>query len=182
MKRSTSLLGARGAILAVVLVAAIALFAVFFDFVAVSGVSMENTLHSGDLVLMARMNVISSIPWLRRQLLRKGSIVILRDPLVARRLIVKRIAGFPGDRIRIAPQGVVLVNDNRQAEPQTVKQFALPWPSSYDTPPRSVTVMSGTYFLLSDNRVTGLDSRIFGTITEDEIVGIFLGVLRHRSS
>lgn len=92
-------------VLALVLLLALHMFVV--RWVIVESTSMFGTLKPGDLVLVQRWPVWTG--------LERGDIVLFRDPLkdavsMARRpLLVKRIAGMPGDRVEIR-SGVLFVN------------------------------------------------------------------------
>jgi len=79
---------------------------------------------------------------------------------------IKRVVAGPGDRIRI-DNGHVILNGKRQKEP-----FAEPCGGGPDcTFPNEVTIPAGHYFMMGDNRGSSDDSRFWGPVPEDWIIG-----------
>ncbi len=92
-----------------------------------------------------------------------GDVVVFqnpRDPAGAD--FVKRVIGEPGDVVEIV-QGHVLVNGEKLDEPY-LEEF------SQDTY-TAVTIPSDEYFVMGDNRRRSEDSRHFGTVHRDNIIG-----------
>jgi signal peptidase I len=147
------------------------------DVVTVSGPSMENTLHDGDRILLLRTDTLPFASRFARLLLRKNAIVIVQSPFGDGRLVVKRLVAFAGDRVRIR-DGVLFVNETSYPEAATVKPARDSWP--YFDPvlasQRTTVVPPASYFVLSDNRITGLDSRVFGPVQFPAVAGVALGV------
>lgn len=76
--------------------------------------------------------------------------------------LVKRVVGIPGDVFEIR-DGTVVINGRKLEEPY-VKE---PWRG--DLPP--IMIPPDHYFVMGDNRNQSLDSRSFGLVDEDDIVG-----------
>ena len=90
---------------------------------------------------------------------------------------VARVIAIPGDTVEITEDGSVKINGNLIVED---KIYSLTYPyTDYVSYP--ITLGSGEYFVLGDNRRTGVDSRYYGTVKSDEIKGTLLLVIRQRN-
>ena len=79
---------------------------------------------------------------------------------------IKRVVAGPGDKLAIE-DGHVILNGRRQKEP-----FTEPCVGREECNfPREITVPAGHYFMMGDNRGSSDDSRFWGPIPEDWIIG-----------
>lgn len=153
---------------------AVSVFLLFCRVVTVSGISMEGTLRSGDRLLVFRTDFVPAA--LVTRLVGRGHIVVARDPVRARRAIVKRVVGIGGDQLSIRA-GHVFLNGSLLSDPGTVMPSQQDWPApSVDR--RDVIVPARHYFLLADNRDFATDSRLYGAVYCDAILGVVVGVWR----
>ena len=122
--------------------------------------SMEPTLRIGDRVLVNKMSY-------RLHDIHRGDIVVFeRPPGEATgeiKDLIKRVIGLPGDTLE-AVDGKVIVNGHVLEEPY------LPEGTFTDTLPPT-RVEEGHVFVMGDNRGDSRDSRFFGAIDTDLIVG-----------
>ena len=91
-----------------------------------------------------------------------GDVIVFRWPRDPRQNFVKRIVGLPGDRIRFE-DGAVFVNSLPLDEPYVVHA------STETLPERSVP--DDAYFVLGDNRSQSEDSRHWGAVPRDHVIG-----------
>lgn len=117
--------------------------------VRVDGASMDQTLEDGQILLLYKLANIDY-----------GDIVVL-DEEKEGEIIIKRIIGMPGDTVSIR-DNTIYVNGEEVEE-----DYAYGETSDYE----EITLDDDEYFILGDNRPISKDSRYFGPVKEDEIIG-----------
>lgn len=137
----------------------------------VPSASMFPTLLPGDSVLVNRLIYLLHPP-------RRGDIIAFRFPQASGREFVKRVIGLPGDVVK-EDQGRFYVNGMLLAQAQTI--------TPDDNLARAMSQISrrvrvGGLYVLGDNPETSLDSRFWGTVDEQEVVGeaVFIGWSRGK--
>jgi signal peptidase I len=101
----------------------------------------------------------------------RGDIVVFKVPeravsacsLSGSETFVKRLIGLPGDRIR-GDGGTIYVNDEPLKEPYLEGE-----PGGASFPER--TIRDGHYFMMGDNRGQSCDSRVWGAVPRDNLIG-----------
>ena len=154
------------------------------DAVHVPTASMENTLLVGDFVLVNKFVYGPSTPRYmpftgsRLPVLRlpapgsprRGDVIVFYAPeSTPPRLYVKRLVGLPGDTVMLRG-GALVVNGEEVALPPSAKPARTPVP---DFGPVVVPADGKTLllFVLGDNRDDSLDSRAWGFVPFDRVVG-----------
>jgi len=161
--------------------------------------SMKPTILEGDRILVNKLAYDLKIPYTTRRLMRwgdpdRGDIIVLFSPNDGKRL-VKRVVGLPGDSVAVI-DGMLVVNGQplrySPLEPGMVTELELdehlpilateqlgdarhavmisprsPWHASF----APFNVPEHAYFVMGDNRDHSLDSRHFGPVSRDRIVG-----------
>jgi signal peptidase I len=123
--------------------------------IRVQGDSMAPALQGGQLLFLNRLAY-----WFEP--LEQGDIIVFRLPEDPNTFLVKRVIALPGDRVSIK-QGAVSVNDQYLKEPYVAERGAT------SVPP--VTIEDGTVFVLGDHRMVSNDSRVWGLLPVDSIIG-----------
>ena len=130
-----------------------------FGYVEISGESMLPTLHGGETYVLQRWMYAYDDP-------DRTHVVALRDPLDDG-LSVKRIVGLPGDQVSLV-DGDVVVNGMELIEgylPEYVRTIQMTPEGAH------FKLAANEYFVLGDNRQNSIDSRIYGPVTRDRILG-----------
>jgi signal peptidase I len=119
-------------------------------------VSMRPTLQEGDRILINRVVYHFRAP-------KRGDIVVFHSPVTKGEDLVKRVVAVAGDRVAVK-DGAFYLNGVAQKEPYLLEQDI-----AGDYPERSVP--EGQLFVMGDNRNNSGDSRFFGPISTDLVIG-----------
>ena len=142
--------------------------------------SMENTLLIGDHLIMSRIGYDAGIPFTNWHLPlwrnpHRQQIIIFKPPFDPTQPdYVKRVIGLPGDVVDIR-DGSVWVNGQKLRENYTVGRTepAPPGqaPPGYKEVTFPFTVPNDCYFAMGDNRGNSYDSRFWGCVPRNDILG-----------
>ena len=156
--------------------------------------SMENTLLIGDHVFVDRLTPTGKtlLPGFLMPYhdLKRGKIAVFVSPETPGLYLVKRIVGVPGDRLHLE-SGVLYVNGVRQPQPFVIHNRYEParddfpaygpagpsavtdWPQTLrqHMQGRDVEVPPNSYFAMGDNRDVSFDSRYWGFVPRDNVLG-----------
>ena len=161
--------------------------------------SMDNTLLTGDHLLVDKLAYAPpgafSKHLCRIRKSKRGDIIVFRYPSLLQEDYVKRVIGVPGDHIKLVEQGGV---SERQASDRAVRHphlsatsipIATIFPHGSPSTVRSahadraqqmlhenvvngeLVVPAGNYFAMGDNRDNSLDSRYWGFVPRENIIG-----------
>lgn len=158
-KKSRTLLGMVIEIVVIVAAAfAIAMLVQFFLVkpFTIHQISMEPTLMEGDRILINRVVYHFRDP-------KSGDVVVFQSPVNDNEDLVKRVVAVAGDRVAVR-DGSLYVNGVAQREPYLRdRSFRGEFPET--------TIPSGRVFVMGDNRNNSGDSRLFGPISTESIIG-----------
>lgn len=156
---------------------AILLTAFVFQSYEVDGPSMESTLRHQDRLIVWKVPRtwarITGNPYVPN----RGDIVIFVKHNLAEgsqsqdKQLIKRVIGLPGEHIIIRDGTITIKNDEHPDgyNPDTDSEWTAK--ASYTIGNIDVVIPEGEVFLVGDNRGNSLDSRSFGTVPADDIVG-----------
>ncbi len=141
--------------------------------------SMENTLLVGDHIFVNKFIYGYHIPYTKGRLLefrrpKEGDIIVFEFPEDPSKDFIKRVIGVPGDTVEIRHKKVY-VNGLPLAEKYVryadgAGAEAEGFPAPRDNMP-SVNVPPGKLFVMGDNRDRSYDSRFWGFVDMDKVVG-----------
>ena len=146
------------AIIAVVIVAPIRLF-VAKPFI-VSGASMDPTFATGQYLIVDELSYHFESP-------QRGDVIIFKYPLDPTQYFIKRIIGLPGETVNIKGGKVSVTKTDGNTQNLTeayVKNIG-------NGADMSISIPLGQYFVMGDNRPESSDSRYWGLLPRDNMVG-----------
>lgn len=164
--------------------------------------SMKPTLEVGDFILVNKFSYGLRLPVVHQRFLEvndpeRGDVMVFRFPEEPAINFIKRVVGLPGDRIRYEGKQLyvngeavtkTLIEEGPELSPQQllleeqlgeVSHFIYNNPRDPGPQMREVVVPEGHYFTMGDNRDHSNDSRYWGFVPEDNIVGRAFAVWMH---
>jgi signal peptidase I len=146
--------------IAIAVAVAIIIRSFVFEPIIVMESSMIPTLHEGQSMGVEKVSRYSGLP-------ARGEIVIVTAP-DNQITLVKRVVGLPGDTIEIK-NSTLYINGQPMSEPYVSK-------TPYNDF-KAVTVPNDSIYVMGDNRAVSKDSRAFGPVSKDAIIGHALFVI-----
>lgn len=146
-----------------------------FESIVVPTSSMQPTILANERIILERIPLRS---------VRRFDVVVINEPATHKR-IVKRIIGLPGERVRLAESWKVFINgqalaysvksqDGKRTEADDhmieIASDAKPPATRFGI--EDVLLGPDEYFVLGDNRLASIDSRVIGPVKGKEIQGI----------
>ncbi len=101
--------------------------------------------------------------------LKRGDIIIFKNPYEGNKLLIKRVIALPEETFQIK-ETHVLINNNQLSEPYLNEDVATFGKASLKEEVE-YKVPSGSYIVLGDNREQSTDSREWGYVKSENIVG-----------
>jgi len=140
----------------IAIILALIIRAFLFQFFWIPSRSMEPTLLINDRIIVTRFSY-----WVKEP--NRGDVVVFKYPLETKKDYVKRLIGLPGEKVQVI-NSKLYINDILVEEPylpQGVK--------TADFGP--VQVPPDRYFMMGDNRNNSSDSRVWGFVSDDLLIG-----------
>jgi signal peptidase I len=145
--------------------------------------SMKPTILVGDHFFLDKISFPANYPavvrpYLPHRSIRRLDIVAFKSPTDGNIPFVKRVIGLPGDTVEVRNKSV-FVNGRQMDEPYKVHVDSTVYGTDAWTPEElkvrdnygPVTVPPNAYFVMGDNRDNSNDSRYWGFVTWDELIG-----------
>ncbi len=164
-------------VLVAALVLAWGLVSFVFQSYQVDGPSMQTTLHNGDHLVvwkvprtLARITGHAYIP-------KRGDIIVFNEPGLAdfgqgsNKQLIKRVIGLPGDRVVVKDGLITIYNKTHPKgfDPDKTLPYGKVIPTTSGN--INITLGANQIFVCGDNRPDSLDSRVFGPVNVNNIVG-----------
>lgn len=129
----------------------------------VRGSSMEPNFEDREYLIIDEISYYFRNP-------ERGETIVFRYPRDTRQYFIKRIIGLPGERVEIADGKIKIYSAEKRdgfliEEPYLVPEGALAGPAI------NVQLGKDQFFVLGDNRAASSDSRIWGPLKKDFIIG-----------
>lgn len=150
-----------------ILIVALVIIVPFRTFIAepfvVSGSSMLPTFHHRDYLIIDRLSYRTGQP-------KRGDIIVLKFPKDTSQYFIKRIIGLPGETVKFSQGHVTIINQDHPEGWELKEPYLL---NSVETFGQSETTPLGSdeYYVLGDNRTASSDSRVWGRLPKNDIVG-----------
>jgi len=132
------------------------LFQPFF----VRGQSMDPNFENGDYLIVDEISYRFSEP-------QRGEVIVFKYPEDPSHRFIKRIVGLPGETLEIKDGKVIIYRDGVSQVLDESEYLS----NSVTTGDFQITLGENEYFVLGDNRSFSFDSRKFGVLPRDKIIG-----------
>ena len=126
----------------------------------VSGSSMIPTFEDGEYLIVDEISYRFSDPM-------RGEVIIFQYPKDTSKFFIKRIIGLPFETVEIRDGNIVVTNT---AHPDGIV-VAEPYLTEFSHESFSITLGADEFFVLGDNRPASSDSRVWGPLHRDFIIG-----------
>lgn len=140
----------------------------------VLGSSMEGNFHNWDYLITDRISYAFEKP-------ERGDVIVFHLPHEYSRTLIKRVIGLPGETITATRDSVRIVNE---ANPEgfILSEPYLSTENRGGPNGTTITLSDAEYYVLGDNRRVSSDSRTWGVLPENHIIGRVLARLFPLSS
>lgn len=128
----------------------------------VSGASMQPTFESGEYLIVDQLTY-------RFESAHRGEVVIFKYPKDPSKYFIKRVIGLPGETVRIEGEHIYIENEEHQSGYLLEEPYLDPENLGDST--MTITLSDDQYFVMGDNRRASSDSRIWGPLPEENIIG-----------
>lgn len=136
--------------------------------------SMRDTLIEGDRLMVNKLRYGAKVPMTDNRLPgfnepQRGDIIVFKYPKNPKRDFIKRLIAFGGEAVQIK-EGDVYINDQLVMDPR-IKNIFYYNNSPYGSEGQPTVVPEGYVYVLGDNSGSSHDSRVWGFVPEDFIIG-----------
>lgn len=127
----------------------------------VRGQSMEPGFHDGDYLIIDELTYRLRLP-------QRGEVIVFKYPQNPSQRYIKRIIGLPGEVVEIRDGGVFIMSEQKE---MALEENDYLLNIEYTPGQTRLVLGQDEYFVLGDNRVASSDSRKWGAVPENYIIG-----------
>lgn len=127
----------------------------------VSGASMDPTFATGQYLIVDEVSYHIKDPV-------RGDVVIFKYPKNPKQYFIKRVIGLPGETVIVNEEGKVFIKEAGAESLTTLKE---PYVQFTKSDAVELTLKADEYFMMGDNRAGSYDSRAWGPVSRDLIIG-----------
>ena len=153
------------------IVVAAAIFVVVYLFLLqphqVRGASMEPNFRDGEYILTDKISYRFNEP-------KRGDVIIFKAPTNPDVDFIKRIVALPGEKVEIKNNTIIIFNSDHPKGFTLSEPYEIMEPiagGSYLREGKVVEVPENNYFVFGDNRTHSFDSREWGPLSKEAIIG-----------
>ena len=130
----------------------------------VKGASMEPNFHDHEYLIIDEISYRFKDPG-------RGDIIVFRYPVNPQEYFIKRIVALPGEKVQIKDGQVLIYNDVSLDGKVLDESYLSDGIKTYSLSDKIVNLGEDEYFVLGDNRGHSFDSRNWGALDGEEIIG-----------
>ncbi len=125
----------------------------------VRGASMEPSFQEADYLIVDQISYRFREP-------KRGEVIVFRYPNDPQKMHIKRIIGLPGEEVVIDGENIYIIMEDER-EP-LVEEYI---PRARELGSEEIKLREDEYFVMGDNRTSSVDSRTWGSLPEENIIG-----------
>ncbi|MFA6537125.1 MAG: signal peptidase I [Patescibacteria group bacterium] len=127
----------------------------------VKGASMEPTFYDHEYLIIDEISYRLKVP-------QRGDVVVFRYPKEPSQYFIKRVIGLPGETVEISDNRIFIIKDGQKTMIEE-NDYLSDEVKTYGN--KTWTLGENEYYVMGDNREYSLDSRGFGPVNRELIVG-----------
>lgn len=128
----------------------------------VSGASMDHTFLNGQYLIVDQVSYKLESP-------KRGDVIIFKYPIDKTKFFIKRVIGLPEETV-VIKKGIVTIKNSEHPDGITLNEPYVD-PKNFREDDSTTTLGKGEYFVMGDNRNGSSDSRAWGAVPENNIIG-----------
>jgi len=130
----------------------------------VKGASMEPNFHDSEYLIIDEISYRFNQP-------DRGQVIVFRYPKNPQEFFIKRVIGLPGEEIQIEDGKIIVYNSEYPNGLTLSEEYLGSELETFNSDTEKIKIAENEYYVLGDNRDASKDSRSFGPVNKDYIIG-----------